>query len=190
MLMLRRLVLTRTTHTVRLFSSNNINTTHTTHSSRFFSSNYDDRVREEAQRGRSGGDMVIELLKREFKGETASALGKSSDKTAQAIRELRIIGDEVTKQVEQNSSTVLKSIAKYNAAWQVAVMHRQNLIIQKEATGAVGKVGSMRVDVVKDSMSSGPGTSANEIVREQYPIPKMLDENGRFVVRMSEAYVE
>jgi len=134
--------------------------------------------------------MVIELLKREFKGETASALGKSSDKTAQAIRELRIIGDEVTKQVEQNSSTVLKSIAKYNAAWQVAVMHRQNLIIQKEATGAVGKVGSMRVDVVKDSMSSGPGTSANEIVREQYPIPKMLDENGRFVVRMSEAYVE
>ena len=61
-----------------------------------------------------------------------------------------------------------------------AAVARQDLVIQREAAGmGASKVGVMRVDVIRDSMGGGPGDSADDLVRREYPLPSRLDEDGR-----------
>ena len=150
------------------------------------SSYYDREVRADARKGRGGAEMALDLMTREFKGESARGLGKGGDKVKTAIEAMAVAEQEVERAKDVQAK--LRAIAKYNALWKTANVARQNLVIQREAATAGARVGGMRVDVIKGAMSDGPGASADEVVRKQYPIPRCLDENGNFVVLASEAY--
>jgi hypothetical protein len=151
---------------------------------------YSDReVRADARKGRDGAGMVLDLMTHEFQKERASALGKSGDKIDEVLAELAAAGDAVAR--EDGGAPKLAAIAVYNGLWKKASAARQNLVIQREAArSGTGNVGGMRVDVIKGSMSDGPGESADDVVRKQYPLPQRLDKQGRFVALASEAYTQ
>ena len=98
-------------------------------------------------------------------------------------------GDAVAR--EDGGAPKLAAIAVYNGLWKKASAARQNLVIQREAArSGTGNVGGMRVDVIKGSMSDGPGESADDVVRKQYPLPQRMDKQGMFVALASDAYTQ
>ena len=149
---------------------------------------YSDReVRADARRGRDGAEMVLDMMTHEFKKERASALGKSGEKIEEALAELAAAGDAVARL--DSGARKLAGIQAYNKLWKRASAARQNLVIQREAArSAAGNAGVMRVDVIKGSMSDGPGESADDVVRKQYPLPQRMDKHGRFVALASEVF--
>jgi len=150
---------------------------------------YEKEVTADARRGREAGWSLEQMIKQEFQGDAAQALGKSGDKVSRALADLAAAGSAATAALKEGNLKKLELVAAYNAAWKQAFNARQALVIQREASGmGGGKVGVLRVDVVKDSMGGGPGASADDVVRQEYPLPKRMARDGRFVALASEAY--
>ena len=137
------------------------------------------KIVHDARKGREGGWSVEQMIVREFQGETANALGASGSRLQQMLDELAALGTEISD-CGLGSAARARKAGEYNALRQRAAVARQDLVIQREAAGmGASKVGVMRVDVIRDSMGGGPGDSADDLVRREYPLPSRLDEDGR-----------
>ena len=144
--------------------------------------NYDAQNVADARRGRDGSASVVELIKREFQGEMARALGKGGDKVSVAISDV-IAAAATVDQAATGSAAKREAVAKYNALREQAAAARQELVIQREAAGmsGAGPATAMRVDVMRDAMASGAGggQSVDDAVRKEYPLPPRLNKDGQ-----------
>ena len=146
--------------------------------------NYDAQNVADARKGRDGAANVVALIQREFQGEMARALGKGGDKIARVVGDMRTAATAVDE-AAAGSAAKRSAVKKYNALLDQALAARQELVIQREAAGmsAAGPATAMRVDVMRDAMGSGPGESADDMVRKQYPLPPRLGEDGEPLTR-------